>query len=123
MKNRLVAALAWLWLASVATCTGSLAGESVTSRSTQQHRGYRVGAECRDGWLSNSTGSGTCSHHGGVYRWTYRDTRGGIWQPAEQTRLHDTFALIRGYSETPAKLGVLGFIVWTIANDSRKRYR
>jgi Protein of unknown function (DUF3761) len=26
-------------------------------------------AECSDGTYSNSTGSGTCSHHGGVKRW------------------------------------------------------
>jgi hypothetical protein len=24
---------------------------------------------CRDGWVSGSSGSGTCSHHGGVYSW------------------------------------------------------
>lgn len=28
-----------------------------------------VGAVCRDGWYSGSTGSGTCSHHGGVNYW------------------------------------------------------
>jgi hypothetical protein len=28
-----------------------------------------VGAVCQDGWLSPSTGSGTCSHHGGVRMW------------------------------------------------------
>ena len=31
----------------------------------------RSGAICNDGWVSNSTGRGTCSHHGGVKRWTY----------------------------------------------------
>ena len=30
---------------------------------------YRVGAICRDGWHSYSTGRGTCSHHGGVDYW------------------------------------------------------
>lgn len=39
--------------------------------------GPRVGARCRDGWRSRSTGRGTCSHHGGV----------GVWLHAEvQTR-------------------------------------
>lgn len=30
----------------------------------------RAGAICRDGWVSSSTGSGTCSHHDGVSVWT-----------------------------------------------------
>jgi hypothetical protein len=30
---------------------------------------YRTGAICRDGWRSRSTGSGTCSWHGGVHKW------------------------------------------------------
>lgn len=29
-----------------------------------------AGAVCRDGWISNSLGSGTCSWHGGVRYWT-----------------------------------------------------
>ena len=29
----------------------------------------RVGAMCNDGTRSNSTGSGTCSNHGGVNYW------------------------------------------------------
>jgi hypothetical protein len=33
--------------------------------------GVRTGAICRDGWRSYSTGSGTCSHHGGVDHWLY----------------------------------------------------
>lgn len=31
----------------------------------------RIGAECNDGSKSYSTGSGTCSQHGGVNSWTY----------------------------------------------------
>lgn len=31
----------------------------------------RIGAKCFDGWSSNSTGAGTCSHHGGVANWEY----------------------------------------------------
>lgn len=30
---------------------------------------YRSGAICRDGWRSNATGRGACSHHGGVDYW------------------------------------------------------
>ena len=29
------------------------------------------GAVCRDGWISNSSGSGTCSWHGGVRLWAH----------------------------------------------------
>jgi hypothetical protein len=32
----------------------------------------KVGATCEDGWKSYSTGSGTCSHHGGVDHWNYK---------------------------------------------------
>lgn len=31
--------------------------------------GQRIGAICKDGTTSKSTGSGTCSHHGGVAQW------------------------------------------------------
>jgi hypothetical protein len=34
-------------------------------------RGKRIGAICKDGWRSYSTGPGTCSHHGGVDYWLY----------------------------------------------------
>ena len=33
--------------------------------------GGRTGAICNDGWRSSATGSGACSHHGGVDYWTY----------------------------------------------------
>lgn len=39
--------------------------------STPLSTGGRTGAICSDGWTSSSTGSGTCSHHGGVSYWTY----------------------------------------------------
>ena len=32
----------------------------------------RTGAVCNDGTTSTATGSGACSHHGGVKYWTYR---------------------------------------------------
>lgn len=37
-------------------------------------RGGRTGAICHDGWRSSATGSGACSHHGGVSHWTTRIT-------------------------------------------------
>lgn len=41
-----------------------------------------VGAICDDGWVSYSTGSGTCSWHGGVKMWAsdvFRLTYGTWW--------------------------------------------
>jgi hypothetical protein len=38
-------------------------------------RHYRIGARCRDGWRSHTTGSGACSWHGGVAEWLYADDR------------------------------------------------
>ena len=34
--------------------------------------GERTGAVCKDGTTSSATGSGACSHHGGVDHWTYK---------------------------------------------------
>ena len=34
---------------------------------------YRIGATCKDGTTSTATGSGACSHHGGVSCWQYSD--------------------------------------------------
>jgi hypothetical protein len=32
---------------------------------------HRIGAMCNDGTTSTATGSGACSHHGGVSCWQY----------------------------------------------------
>ena len=34
-------------------------------------QGKRIGAVCEDGSRSTATGSGACSHHGGVDYWLY----------------------------------------------------
>lgn len=34
--------------------------------------GVKIGCICNDGTISNSTGSGACSHHGGVRNWLYK---------------------------------------------------
>lgn len=34
---------------------------------------HRIGAMCKDGTTSTATGSGACSHHGGVSCWQYSD--------------------------------------------------
>ena len=51
---------------------------SIVLVSIQYYRGdhpiyssARSGAVCNDGWQSNATGSGACSHHGGVAYWTH----------------------------------------------------
>lgn len=41
--------------------------------SAAQGGRHRVGAVCNDGTTSKATGSGACSHHGGVSCWQYSD--------------------------------------------------
>lgn len=41
--------------------------------SSAQGERHRIGAICNDGWTSSATGSGACSHHGGVSCWRYSD--------------------------------------------------
>jgi hypothetical protein len=48
-----------------------LALSLVTTVAADHHR---VGAQCRDGTTSKATGSGACSHHGGVKCWIYNDS-------------------------------------------------
>jgi hypothetical protein len=50
------------------TSAEKLAAEYYTSSAVK----VRVGAICLDGWISYSTGSGTCSHHGGVREWRHK---------------------------------------------------
>jgi len=49
---------------------------TVEERSRAWEVQIPTGAICRDGWQSSSTGSGTCSWHGGVSVWTYRTETG-----------------------------------------------
>jgi len=35
-------------------------------KTTSEYKYQWIGTRCRDGWLSSSTGRGTCSWHGGV---------------------------------------------------------
>src|SRR5262249_47767338 len=44
-----------------------------TAAPTQSGARVRIGATCNDGINSNATGSGACSHHGGVRCWRYSD--------------------------------------------------
>ena len=41
----------------------------------------RIGAICKDGTRSSATGSGACSHHGGVSRWLYSEAPTTSVQP------------------------------------------
>jgi hypothetical protein len=41
--------------------------------SASQGDRHRIGAVCKDGTTSTATGSGACSHHGGVSCWQYSD--------------------------------------------------
>jgi len=44
---------------------------TTSSSSSSQTSSGRTGATCKDGSHSNATGSGACSHHGGVAQWLY----------------------------------------------------
>jgi len=46
-----------------------LASAMVFSGSAPQTSRHRIGAVCNDGTGSKATGSGACSHHGGVSCW------------------------------------------------------
>jgi hypothetical protein len=47
---------------------------SLTFGATQaQAPRHRIGAVCNDKTNSTATGSGACSHHGGVNCWQYSD--------------------------------------------------
>ena len=48
----------------------------LTYFSAQESQGIRVGATCSDGWSSGATGSGACSHHGGVAQWRHSTEEG-----------------------------------------------
>ena len=39
--------------------------------NSDDNSGVRIGAVCNDGTTSTATGSGACSHHGGVDYWLY----------------------------------------------------
>jgi hypothetical protein len=86
----------------------------------EKRRGPVIGAVCRDGWRSNSTGRGTCSHHGGVARWVHAEYEGeykSLRKPsltvghvgAVSTALFASIALVRlwksptGPPSTPSK--------------------
>ncbi len=60
-------------LAQVAPATPSHFGQSDGLRQFQASQRYRIGALCNDGTESGATGSGACSHHGGVNCWLYSD--------------------------------------------------
>src|SRR5690606_29647822 len=47
----------------------SSTNNSSSSAPCDQTHTQRVGAKCNDGTTSTATGSGACSHHGGVAYW------------------------------------------------------
>jgi hypothetical protein len=53
--------------------TVALASAMALSGSAAQGDRHRIGAVCMDGTTSTATGSGACSHHGGVSCWQYSD--------------------------------------------------
>jgi hypothetical protein len=73
-KNRFVLRILKFVLAiaiAVAAFSCQKDGDPVSSSSTAQTGGVRTGAMCNDGTTTTATGSGACSHHGGVKYWLY----------------------------------------------------
>ena len=64
----------WLYAEAGPSEAGAQAGPSGggAPAPVSTPAGVRVGAVCRDGWRSSATGSGACSHHGGVAYWPTR---------------------------------------------------
>ena len=58
------------WKVLVTIVLGSVMALGGAQAQTARHR---IGATCKDGWASSATGSGACSHHGGVSCWQYSD--------------------------------------------------
>jgi hypothetical protein len=51
----------------------ALASAMAFGGSAGQGDRHRISAVCNDGTTSTATGSGACSHHGGVSCWQYSD--------------------------------------------------
>lgn len=58
--------------------TGSSSTRSSSRRSGIQSSPVGAAVECMDGTYSRSTGSGTCSHHGGIRRYLSAEEAAGI---------------------------------------------
>jgi len=61
---------AWLTVTDNDGKTDTVTHSSLVQSSTPDPT-RRIGAICKDGWRSSATGSGACSHHGGVAYWLY----------------------------------------------------
>ena len=70
MKKLLILLVLSFGFLSSDTITKSIKTEGSTDAYCKYVK-VRVGAICNDGSRSYSTGSGTCSWHGGVHYWLY----------------------------------------------------
>jgi hypothetical protein len=78
------------------------------------YRGPRIGAVCRDGWHSNATGRGACSHHGGVAHWIHVEYDGPF-------KILRTPMLILGHAGaiSTAVSALVAFVVHVKKNGSK----
>lgn len=67
------AGISYVHVHAIGLCAGSSPSNQVIVSVTAPTSRYRVGATCNDGTSSTATGSGACSHHGGVRCWRYSD--------------------------------------------------
>lgn len=68
------------FIASPRIIDGLTSVDTLTERIHEQSKyKYRIGATCNDGWQSQATGRGACSHHGGVKEWIYQTSYKKTW--------------------------------------------
>ena len=98
-----------------------LAGIMATSAgSAAQSDRYRVGAMCNDGTNSSATGSGACSHHGGVRCWQYSD---GTCTKPDKLAVQGDSSMIDRTTKVILSLLALGLGLTHIAPDVSSQAR
>jgi hypothetical protein len=85
-----------------------------------------AGAICMDGWRSYSSGSGTCSHHGGVRTWL--DNKEPYYAPKRETTPKKKSYVPRCSKVPPKKRKKCleeeqADLNWSIKNPIRSKYR
>jgi hypothetical protein len=72
MKTFRLSLSTFLIASALSLATFAARGDNKAPKFQDQPR-VRIGALCNDGTESQATGSGACSHHGGVSCWRYSD--------------------------------------------------
>ena len=63
----------------------------------------RVGAICKDGWISEATGPGACSWHGGVAKWRVQpDVTVHVWPSTVHKLVTTDLRLLKSFRKPEA---------------------